>query len=135
MANKAILTGNVGSDPEIKQLNSGDKVANFSLATSERWKDKQTGERKEKTEWHRIVVFGNLVSVIEQFVHKGSKLYVEGSIHTRSWEQNGEKKYTTEIVLKGFGGKIELMDSLNSVQNTQDSVQSKPDDEEDEIPF
>lgn len=108
--NKASIIGNVGKDPEIRSMQSGDKVASFSIATSEKWKDK-SGEQKEKTEWHNIVVFGNLVKVVEQYVSKGSKLYIEGKLQTRSWEQNGEKKYTTEIVLQGFDSKLIMLDS------------------------
>lgn len=111
--NKVILVGNVGRDPEIRSLNSGSQVANFSLATSENWRDKQTGERKEKTEWHRIAVFNEgLVKVVEQYVRKGAKLYVEGKLETRKWtDQQGQEKYTTEIVLTSFDGKIQMLDS------------------------
>lgn len=110
--NKVILVGNVGNDPEIKTMQSGDRVANLSIATSESWKDKATGERKEKTEWHRVVVFNqNLVGLVENYIKKGSKLYVEGQLETRSWEQDGQKKYTTEIVLTRFKGEITMLDS------------------------
>lgn len=111
--NKAIIIGHVGQDPEIKALRSGgDRVANFSIATSESWKDKSTGERKERTEWHRVVVFNqSLVNIIENYVRKGSKLYVEGRIETRSWEQDGGKKYITEIVLRPFHGEITMLSS------------------------
>ncbi len=114
--NKVILVGNVGNDPEIKTMQSGDKVCNLSIATSETWKDKATGERKEKTEWHRVVVFNqNLVNVCENYIKKGSKLYVEGQLETRSYEnKDGQKVYTTEIVLKAFRGEITMLDSRNS---------------------
>lgn len=113
--NKVILVGNVGNDPEIKSMQSGDRVANLSIATSESWKDKATGERKEKTEWHRVVVFNqNLVNLVENYIKKGSKLYVEGQLETRSWEQDGVKKYTTEIVLTRFKGEITMLDSKGS---------------------
>lgn len=114
--NKAILVGNVGKDPEIRSLNNGDKVAKFSLATSERWKDKQSGERREKTQWHNVVVFNSgLVGIVERFVKKGSKLYVEGAIETRKWQdQSGADKYTTEIVLKAYGGTIDLLSDRDS---------------------
>lgn len=114
--NKVILVGNVGNDPEIKTMQSGDKVCNLSIATSESWKDKATGERKEKTEWHRVVVFNqNLVNVCENYIKKGSKLYVEGQLETRSYEnKDGQKVYTTEIVLKAFRGEITMLDSRNS---------------------
>lgn len=113
--NKVILVGNVGNDPEIKTMQSGDRVANLSIATSESWKDKATGERKEKTEWHRVVVFNqNLVNLVENYIKKGSKLYVEGQLETRSWEQDGVKKYTTEVVLTRFKGEITMLDSKGS---------------------
>lgn len=111
--NKVILVGNVGKDPEIRSTQSGSKIANLSLATSERWKDKQTGERREKTEWHRVVVFSDgLVRVIENYVKKGSKLYVEGQLQTRKWQdQSGNDRYSTEVVLQAYGGTITLLDS------------------------
>jgi single-strand DNA-binding protein len=111
--NKVILVGNLGKDPEIRSLQNGGRVANFSLATSENWKDKATGERKERTEWHRVVVFNdNLVGVIERFVKKGSKLYVEGQLETRKYTDNsGQERYTTEVVLRQFRGEITLLDS------------------------
>lgn len=96
--NKVILIGNVGQDPEIRALQNGDTVANLSLATSETWKDKNTGERKERTEWHRLVVFRKLADIVSQYVHKGDKLYVEGQLQTRKWQDNsGQDRYTTEI--------------------------------------
>lgn len=110
--NKVILVGNVGKDPEIRSMGNGSKVANLSLATSETWKDKSTGERKEKTEWHRVSIFGDaLVNVVEKYVKKGSKLYIEGSIQTRKWtDQSGAEKYSTEIVLQGFNGALTMLD-------------------------
>lgn len=109
--NKVTLLGNVGQDPEIRSLNSGDRVASLSIATSESWKDKSTGEKKEKTEWHRVVVFGDgLVGVIERFVNKGSRIYLEGALQTRKWQdQAGNDKYSTEIVLKPFNGQLVLL--------------------------
>ncbi|HFB55339.1 MAG TPA: single-stranded DNA-binding protein [Hellea balneolensis] len=114
--NKVILVGNLGSDPEVRSLNNGGKVCNFSLATSESWKDKATGERREKTEWHRVVIFGDgLVRVCENYLKKGSKVYVEGALQTRKWQdRDGNDKYTTEIVLQGFGGTLTMLDSRNS---------------------
>ena len=111
--NKAILVGRIGRDPEIRTLPGGGRVANLSLATSETWKDKQTGERKERTEWHRVAVFNDgLVGVVERFVRKGSKVYIEGQIETRKYtDQSGADRYTTEIVLRGFGGQLTLLDS------------------------
>lgn len=113
--NKVILLGNVGSDPEIRSFNNGGKVANFSLATSESWRDKQSGERREKTEWHRVAVFNDgLVGVIERYVKKGSKLYIEGALQTRKWtDRDGNEKYTTEVVLQGYGGNLTMLDSRN----------------------
>ena len=110
--NKVILIGNVGKDPEIRSLQNGGRVANFSLATSESWKDRSSGERREKTEWHRVVVFNdNLVGVVERFIKKGSKLYVEGALETRKWtDQSGQEKYSTEVVVKQFRGEITLLD-------------------------
>jgi len=113
--NKVMLIGNVGTDPEVKTMQSGDKVINLSIATSESWKDKATGERRENTQWHRIVIFNQgLVNVCENYVKKGSKLYIEGQLETRSWEQNGEKKYTTEVVLRPYRGELTMLDSRNA---------------------
>ena len=110
--NKVILVGNLGADPEIRSLNSGDRVANLRIATSETWRDKSSGERKEKTEWHRVVIFNdNLVKVAEQYLKKGSKVYIEGSIQTRKWsDQSGQEKYSTEIVLQKFRGDLTMLD-------------------------
>ncbi len=111
--NKVILIGNLGKDPQVRSLNSGEKVVNFSLATSETWRDKATGERKEKTEWHNIVVFNeNIGKVVEQYCKKGTKVYVEGQLQTRKWtDQSGVEKYTTEVVLQRFRGELTLLDS------------------------
>lgn len=109
--NKVMLIGHVGQDPEINKLNNGGIVANFSIATSESWKDKNTGEKKERTEWHRIVVFSEgLCGVIEQYVRKGQKLYIEGELQTRKWEKDGIERYSTEIVLTGFDAKLLMLD-------------------------
>ena len=110
--NKVILVGNLGRDPEIRSTQDGTKVANLSLATSENWRDKNTGERKERTEWHRVVVFNErLVDVIEKYVKKGSKLYIEGALQTRKWTDNtGAEKYTTEVVLQRFRGELTMLD-------------------------
>lgn len=113
--NKVILVGNLGADPEIRSLNSGDRVANLRIATSETWRDKSSGERKEKTEWHRVVIFNdNLVKVAEQYLKKGAKVYIEGSIQTRKWtDQSGQEKYSTEIVLQKFRGELTMLDGRN----------------------
>jgi single-strand DNA-binding protein len=109
--NKVILVGNLGADPEIRSLGSGDRVANLRLATSETWRDRTSGERKEKTEWHRVVIFNdNLVKVAEQYLKKGSTVYIEGAIQTRKWTDNtGAEKYSTEIVLQKFRGELTML--------------------------
>ena len=110
--NKVILIGNVGRDPEIRRTNDGRPIANISLATSKTWRDRTSGERREKTEWHRVVVFSEgLCRVIEQYVKKGSKLYVEGELQTREWEdQQGQRRFTTEVAIQNFGGTLEMLD-------------------------
>jgi single-strand DNA-binding protein len=121
--NKVILVGNVGKDPETRTFPNGGKVANFSIATSESWKDKQSGERKERTEWHRVAVMNeNLVGIVEKYVRKGSKLYIEGQLETRKWtDKNGNEKYTTEVVLRPFGGGITLLDSKGGKTEASDN--------------
>ncbi|MBI1214431.1 MAG: single-stranded DNA-binding protein [Alphaproteobacteria bacterium] len=111
--NKVILVGNLGRDPEIRSFPNGGRVANFSIATSESWKDKATGERKERTEWHRISVTNDaLVGVVERFLKKGSKVYVEGQLETRKWtDKDGIEKYTTEVVLRPYRGELTMLDS------------------------
>src|SRR5271155_2260595 len=110
--NKVILIGNLGADPEIRRTQDGRPIANLRLATSETWKDKGTGERKEKTEWHRVVIFNeNLCRIAEQYLKKGSKIYVEGALQTRKWQdQSGQDRYSTEVVLQGFRGELTLLD-------------------------
>jgi len=109
--NKVILIGNLGKDPEIRTLNSGDRVCNLTIATSESWRDRQSGEKKEKTEWHRVVIFNdNIVKVAEQYLKKGSSVYVEGSLQTRKWtDAQGVEKYSTEIVLQKFRGELTML--------------------------
>jgi len=111
--NKVILVGNLGKDPEIRTLQSGTKIANLSIATSENWNDRQTGERKERTEWHRVVIFNDrLADIAERFLRKGRKVYVEGALETRKYtDQSGQEKYTTEVVLRNFRGELTLLDS------------------------
>lgn len=122
--NKAIILGNLGKDPEVRFMPNGEAVANLTIATSESWKDKQTGEQKEKTEWHRVVIFGKLASIAGEYLKKGSKVYIEGSIQTRKWtNQQGQDQYTTEIVLQGFGGKMEMLDSRSQTANNNQSEQ------------
>ncbi len=117
--NKVILVGNLGQDPEIRSTSDGREIANFSIATSENWKDKSTGERKEKTEWHRVVVFSSgLVGVIKNYVKKGTKLYIEGQLQTRKWsDSNGVDKYTTEVVLQNYNSSLQIIDSRGSGGN------------------
>ncbi|MGE3475881.1 MAG: single-stranded DNA-binding protein [Rhodospirillaceae bacterium] len=109
--NKVILIGNLGKDPEVRTMQNGGKVANLSLATSESWKDKSTGERKEKTEWHRVVIFGQLADIAERYLKKGSKVYVCGALQTRKWtDKDGAEKYSTEVVLQGFNSELTMLD-------------------------
>ena len=144
--NKVLLIGRLGADPEIKQMVNGKSVARLSLATSQSWKDKTTGEKKEKTEWHRIVVFNEgLVNVVQQYLKKGAQVYVEGQISTRKWkdEQSGQDKYSTEIVIQGYnssltmlgGGNQNSIPSQDNKQNIEDSSQAAPNDLDDDIPF
>ena len=136
--NKVIIIGNLGNDPEVKAMPNGDYVANFSLATSETWKDKSTGEKQEKTEWHRCVAFRKQAEVIQQYVKKGSKLYIEGRLQTRKWDKDGVTHYSTEIVVNDF----QFLDSKQETGGSQ--AQSKPatgesgqgfDDFDSDIPF
>ena len=140
--NKVTLIGNLGRDPEIRTTNDGKEIANFSLATSESWKDKATGEKKDKTEWHRIVCFNEgLVKIIKEYVKKGTKLYIEGQLQTRKWLDNAnQEKYTTEVVLQGYNSNLVLLSS-NSKESSkgqgshQNSNATPDDDLDDEIPF
>mgnify|MGYP000240208577 CR=1 FL=1 len=110
--NKVIILGNLGKDPEVRFMPNGGGVANLTIATSESWKDKQTGEQKEKTEWHRVVMFGKLAEIAGEYLKKGSKVYIEGSLQTRKWtNQQGQDQYTTEIVVQGFNGTMQMLDS------------------------
>ncbi|MFM9890359.1 MAG: single-stranded DNA-binding protein [Rickettsiales bacterium] len=110
--NKVILVGNLGAEPEVRALQNGSEVCNLRIATSESWKDKSTGERKEKTEWHRVVIFNeNLVRVAKNYLHKGSKVYIEGQLQTRKWtNKEGQEQYSTEVVLQGYGGNLTMLD-------------------------
>ena len=114
--NKVILIGNLGREPEVRTMQNGGKVCNLSVATSERWKDRNSGEQQEKTEWHRVVVFDDrLVDVAERYLQKGSKVYLEGELQTRKWtDQSGQEKYTTEVVLRRFRGQLTMLDSRGS---------------------
>tara|TARA_R110002126_G_scaffold113348_2_gene251836 strand:- start:745 stop:1179 length:435 start_codon:yes stop_codon:yes gene_type:complete len=141
--NKVTLIGNLGKDPEIRSTKDGKEIASFSIATTESWKDKQTSERKDKTEWHNITAFGAVVGVIKNYVKKGSKLYIEGKLETSKYtDKQGVEKYTTKVILQGFGSKLLMLDSKN---NTQEAPQAQPqmsqqdsdaiDGLEDDIPF
>tara|TARA_Y100001960_G_C14716793_1_gene850067 strand:- start:1153 stop:1620 length:468 start_codon:yes stop_codon:yes gene_type:complete len=114
--NKVTLVGNLGRDPEVRYAQSGAKIVNLSIATSESWKDRETGERKEKTEWHRVVIFNDrLADVAEQYLRKGAKIYLEGQLQTRKWTGNdGIEKYTSEVVLQRYRGELQMLDSRNS---------------------
>ncbi|MBM3631089.1 MAG: single-stranded DNA-binding protein [Alphaproteobacteria bacterium] len=146
--NKVFLIGRLGADPEIKQMVNGKSVARLSLATSQSWKDKSSGEKKEKTEWHRIVVFNEgLVNVVQQYLKKGAQIYVEGQLATRKWkdEQTGQDKYSTEIVIQGYNSSLTMLGGSNSTASIQNdmmqsssNIQDSPvviDDMDDEIPF
>ena len=147
--NKVLLIGRLGADPEIKQMVNGKSVARMSLATSQTWKDKNTGEKKEKTEWHRVVVFNEgLVNVVQQYLKKGAQIYVEGQLTTRKWkdEQSGQDKYSTEIIIQGFNSSLTMLGgggrgiqnettSKSISKNSDDVSQMEQNDLDDEIPF
>jgi single-strand DNA-binding protein len=149
--NKVILVGNLGKDPEIRSFPNGGRVANFSIATSESWKDKTSGERKERTEWHRISVLNEvLIGVVEKYVKKGSKLYIEGQLETRKYEKDGRDVYTTEVVLRPFRGELTMLDSKGGGSSAANDYAAEPiaaaggggsfaasskNDMDDEIPF
>lgn len=121
--NKVILVGNVGKDPEIRVTQDNREIATIILATSESWKDKSSGERKEKTEWHRVVVFSEgLVKIIKNYIKKGAKLYIEGSLQTRKWvDNNGTEKYSTEIIIQGYNGTITMLDKMSNNDNRENT--------------
>lgn len=128
--NKVILIGNVGKDPEVRRLTSGDPVVNLSVATSESWKDKASGERKEKTEWHRVVIFSEgLCKIVEQYAKKGNKVYVSGTIQTRKWtDKEGVERYSTEIVVQNFGGEFQLLSGKDDREEAPTSASADLDD-------
>ena len=147
--NKVLLIGRLGADPEIKQMVNGKSVARLSIATGQSWKDKSTGERKEKTEWHRVVIFNEgLVNVVQQYLKKGANVYIEGALTTRKWkdESSGQDKYSTEVVLQGYNSSLTMLDgkskneSSNLVSENKstlpnDDIQTVNNDLDDEIPF
>ncbi|RVD44923.1 single-stranded DNA-binding protein [Mesorhizobium sp. M4A.F.Ca.ET.020.02.1.1] len=128
--NRVFLIGHLGADPEIRRLNSGDPVVNIRVATSESWRDKNSGERKEKTEWHNVVIFNDgLAKVAEQYLKKGAKVYVEGQLQTRKWQdQSGNDRYTTEIVLQKFRGELQMLDTKNSGGDSNEGRGQRNDD-------
>ena len=131
--NKVLIIGNLGSDPETKYTSSGSAVANLSIATSERWKDRNTGEQKEQVEWHRVVLFSRLAEIAEQYLKKGSKVFVEGKLQTRDWEDaEGKKRYTTEVIAR----EMTMLDSRSGSDNAPQPQSSGPEDNfEEDIPF
>ena len=144
--NKVLLIGRLGADPEIKQMSNGKNVARISLATSDSWKDKNTGEKKEKTEWHRVVIFNEgLVNIVQQYLKKGAQIYIEGQLTTRKWkdEQSGQDKYSTEIILQGYNSTLKMLNTRVSNdlsgKDSQAISSEKPssplNDLDDEIPF
>ena len=144
--NKVILVGNLGKDPEVRRTTSGDPVVNLSVATSESWRDKASGERKEKTEWHRVVIFNkNLADVAEKYLRKGSKVYVEGQLQTRKWtDKDGAERYSTEVVLQNFRGELTMLDGRNGGSEgggggsrgaSEAPASFQRDEMDDEIPF
>lgn len=145
--NKVILVGNLGRDPEVRSTQSGDKIVNLAIATSERWNDKQSGERREKTEWHRVVIFDqNIADVAEKYLRKGSKVYLEGQLQTRKWtDQSGQDRYSTEVVLQRFRGSLTLLgdgpqsgdapDDNRTQRASQERPARAPMDLDDDIPF
>lgn len=135
--NKVIIVGNLGADPEVRTFSNGGKVCNLRIATSESWKDRNTGERKEKTEWHSVAIFSEgLAGVAEKYLRKGSKVYIEGKLQTRKWQdQSGNDRYSTEIVLQGFDGKLEMLDGKSqSNEGAAGNDWAKPAELDDEIP-
>ena len=152
--NKVILVGNLGAKPEIKYASNGNAISNLSVATSESWTDKSTGQKQDRTEWHRVSLFGKVAEIAGQYLDKGSKVYVEGKLQTRKWQdQNGQDRYTTEVVVSGFSGTLQMLDrrddmnSNSATQNSQPQSQAAPesapaaitpvapDEFEDDIPF
>ena len=145
--NKVLLIGRLGNDPEIKQMQKGKSVARLSVATSESWKDKNTGERKEKTEWHRVVIFNvGLVSVVQKYLKKGAQVYIEGQLNTNKYtDSNGQEKYSTQIVLQGYNSSLTMLDGKNSSSGDSKKLESSqlpsddmPDisqDPDDKVPF
>ena len=125
--NKVILVGNLGAKPEIKYASNGNAISNLSIATSESWTDKSTGQKQERTEWHRVSLFGKVAEIAGQYLDKGSKVYVEGKLQTRKWQdQNGQDRYTTEVVISGYSGTLQMLDRRDDMSSSASSQQSQP---------
>ena len=125
--NKVILVGNLGAKPEIKYASNGNAISNLSVATSESWTDKSTGQKQERTEWHRVSLFGKVAEIAGQYLDKGSKVYVEGKLQTRKWQdQNGQDRYTTEVVISGYSGTLQMLDRRDVMNSNAPSQQSQP---------
>ncbi len=125
--NKVILVGNLGAKPEIKYASNGNAISNLSVATSESWTDKSTGQKQERTEWHRVSLFGKVAEIAGQYLDKGSKVYVEGKLQTRKWQdQNGQDRYTTEVVISGYSGTLQMLDRRDDMNSNAPSQQSQP---------
>lgn len=139
MLNKVMLIGALGADPEVRSFQNGGKVCNLRVATSEKWKDKNTGDKQERTEWHTVAIFNEgLVGVAERFLRKGSKVYIEGKLETRKWQdQSGNDRYSTEVVLRGFGGSLTMLDSAGGGERKQsyDSAPADDFDDDGDVPF
>ena len=147
--NKVILVGNLGAKPEVKYASNGNAISNLSVATSESWTDKSTGQKQERTEWHRVSLFGKLAEIAGQYLDKGSKVYIEGKLQTRKWQdQNGQDRYTTEVVVSGFNGTLQMLDRRDDASSSAPSENATPkeqpeptitpvskDEFEDDIPF
>ena len=125
--NKVILVGNLGAKPEIKYASNGNAISNLSIATSESWTDKSTGQKQERTEWHRVSLFGKVAEIAGQYLDKGSKVYLEGKLQTRKWQdQNGQDRYTTEVVISGFNGTLQMLDRRDDMNSSTPAEQSQP---------
>ena len=128
MINKVILVGNLGREPDIKYTGDGKAIANLAVATNESWTDKTSGQKVEKTEWHRVVIFGRLADIAQKFLHKGSKVYIEGQLRTRKWDKNGVDQYTTEVVLSGFNSILQMLNKVTE-EPSQEEAEEKPPEE------
>ena len=146
MINKVILVGNLGREPDVKFSSDGKAIANLAVATNESWTDKTSGQKQERTEWHRVVIFGRLADIAQKYLHKGSKVYIEGQLRTRKWDKNGVDQYTTEVVLSGFNSALQMLNKvtgepqgepeIGDLDVAPEKIQPVPADEfDDDIPF